>query len=570
MKAYWLHIVLALMASIFLSAGGACAQSPGENWFRSYVFLYSTGTESHARETKVYYDGLGRLTEARSTDGTMAEITDMDLDAKVRGVTRRYLNSNVQDAVISYDGALPTSVRDMSTPYYVEAVGRFAAGDYAMAHDALGRLTSDGTRGVQAVTYVSWGNLPKHITMDNGDYTDNAYLPDGTLISRIFNTKRIVTVTTVNAKSDTIVRQRRQDVRTTHQYYGPWEVTSGAENSTRLHTAYGYYDYAAGAHRWYLRNRQGSVMAVTDGNGNVLQRSGVYPGGTPFSVDYNAEATPSLTAATDRLHIGNSWMSHSGLNWYDNTARMHDPLLMRFTTPDALATDYPSLSPWAHCAGNPANLTDPDGNVIIFINGFHTGDGGTSKYWCGVDRICMDVRHDYHAMYIDGSCGGALNMFAYNMNPYIHYSSNDNLTIRYDSGFSDGKQRAHSIIRSLKRDEKITLVTHSMGTAFGRGFVSGFKEYCDENDINPRDYLTVELDLAPYQAAGLPADKDITTYRLSHKNDFWAGNMNMSGADDNHVDNKSNADNHSIKSFVKEEIRVAFQALETKYQSKNY
>ena len=169
------------------------------------------------------------------------------------------------------------------------------------------------------------------------------------------------TVTTVNAKGDTIVRQRRQDVRTTHKYYGPWEVTTGAENRTRLHTACGYYDYATGAHRWYLRNRQGSVTAVVDGDGNVLQRSGVYPGGTPFSVDYNAEATPSLTAATDRLHIGNSWMSHSGLNWYDNTARMHDPLLMRFTTPDALATEYPSLSPWAHCAGNPANLTDPDG-----------------------------------------------------------------------------------------------------------------------------------------------------------------------------------------------------------------
>ncbi|MCI5978251.1 MAG: hypothetical protein MRZ32_04865, partial [Bacteroidales bacterium] len=43
-----------------LSAGGACAQSPGENWFRTYVFLDSTGTVSRARETKVYYDGMGR------------------------------------------------------------------------------------------------------------------------------------------------------------------------------------------------------------------------------------------------------------------------------------------------------------------------------------------------------------------------------------------------------------------------------------------------------------------------------------------------------------------------------
>ena len=149
---------------------------------------------------------------------------------------------------------------------------------------------------------------------------------------------------------------------------GPWEVTTGAENNTRLHTPFGYYNYTTDTHRWYLRNRQGSVMAVVDHDGNVLQRSGVYPGGTPFSVDYNAEATRSLTASTDRLHIGNRWMSHSGLNWYDNTARMHDPLLMRFTTPDALATDYPSLSPWAHCAGNPAKLTDPDGNRVWSVD----------------------------------------------------------------------------------------------------------------------------------------------------------------------------------------------------------
>ena len=200
------------------------------------------------------------------------------------------------------------------------------------------------------------------------NYTDNAYLPDGTLLRRIFNTKRIVTVITVNAKGDTIVRQRRQDVRTTHQYYGPWEVTTGAENNTRLHTPFGYYNYTTDTHRWYLRNRQGSVMAVVDHDGNVLQRSGVYPGGTPFSVDYNAEATRSLTASTDRLHIGNRWMSHSGLNWYDNTARMHDPLLCRFTTPDALADKYPSLNPWVHCAGNPANLTDPDGNRVWSVD----------------------------------------------------------------------------------------------------------------------------------------------------------------------------------------------------------
>ena len=30
-----------------------------------------------------------------------------------------------------------------------------------------------------------------------------------------------------------------------------------------------------------------------------------------------------MNDAVIRLHIGNRWQSHSGLNWYDNTARMH-------------------------------------------------------------------------------------------------------------------------------------------------------------------------------------------------------------------------------------------------------
>lgn len=64
------------------------------------------------------------------------------------------------------------------------------------------------------------------------------------------------------------------------------------------------------------------------------------------------------------LHIGNRWLGHSGLNRYDNTARLHDPLLMRFDTPDPLATKFPGINPWTHTAANPANAIDPDGMAV--------------------------------------------------------------------------------------------------------------------------------------------------------------------------------------------------------------
>ncbi|MBO5053474.1 MAG: hypothetical protein J6C44_04435 [Muribaculaceae bacterium] len=66
--------------------------------------------------------------------------------------------------------------------------------------------------------------------------------------------------------------------------------------------------------------------------------------GTPHRLSNTAVAT-EVNAATDRLHIGNKYLSHSGLNLYDNTARMHDPLLMRFTSPDPLASKIPRPIP---------------------------------------------------------------------------------------------------------------------------------------------------------------------------------------------------------------------------------
>ena len=103
----------------------------------------------------------------------------------------------------------------------------------------------------------------------------------------------------------------------------------------------------------------------------VLQRTGYYSSETPYLLpdDLGGAASTGMTLKTDRLHIGNRWMGHSGLGWYDNTARMHDPLLMHFTTPDPLYGRYGSTSPWAHCAANPANAIDPDGCRIMGMKG---------------------------------------------------------------------------------------------------------------------------------------------------------------------------------------------------------
>lgn len=114
-------------------------------------------------------------------------------------------------------------------------------------------------------------------------------------------------------------------------------------------------------------NAMSETVAVVDSEGEAVQRNGYYASGTPYVLpcDYNSGGANEMTPVSDRLHIGNRWLSHSGLDWYDNTARMHDPLLMRYGSYDEKWTDYPGISPTAHCGANPANAIDPTGMSVF-------------------------------------------------------------------------------------------------------------------------------------------------------------------------------------------------------------
>lgn len=345
----------------------------------SYTMVNSTTDTWHATDSGLApytltlgytYGPMGNLSRAADTSGSISENLEVDADANVVAVKRNYRNSCIQDAVLDMDGELPTAIRDVSAPYYQDAVGRFAPGDYGLTHDILGRLTSDASRQVKSISYYPWANMPKIISMQNGDNIVNTYQSDGALLKRKLTTKYIVTTTRVDANGDTIVKNINRYKSVYHTYLGSFDY-DGYYSGFRIVTPVGLYDSKAKKHYWNITNHQGSVMAVVDSDGKVAQRSGLYPSGTPFTlpVDFAADSVTMRAGAIDeRLHIGNRWLSHSGLNWYDNTARMHDPLLCRFTTPDPLATDYTSSSPWTHCLANPANILDPTGCANFYMN----------------------------------------------------------------------------------------------------------------------------------------------------------------------------------------------------------
>lgn len=169
-------------------------------------------------------------------------------------------------------------------------------------------------------------------------------------------------------------------------------------------------------------------------------------------------------------------------NAYDFGARLLDPRLGKWLSIDPLFMKYPDLSPYNFVANTPLSAIDPDGKLIIFINGYWGNPtqaccGGSIDHW-GADWVKNVQKRvgDKNALFLDGSLGGPNGLVRGSLNPLI----------RRAAGYMDGKRMAADIINSLQRNEdgeiteSIKFVNSSMGSAYQRGFIKALKKYADK------------------------------------------------------------------------------------------
>ena len=113
--------------------------------------------------------------------------------------------------------------------------------------------------------------------------------------------------------------------------------------------------------------------------GGVVQANNYYPSGVTM-----AELPRCTDQGVQRYKFGGKELDRSyGLDAYDFEARPYNPLLMRFTGVDPLASKYPAISPFAYCANNPVLNIDPTGEdywstndpeqIRAFINAIGSG-----------------------------------------------------------------------------------------------------------------------------------------------------------------------------------------------------
>jgi hypothetical protein len=212
---------------------------------------------------------------------------------------------------------------------------------------------------------------------------------------------------------------------------------------------------------------------------------------------------------------------------------------------------------------NPINAIDPDGRVVIFINGLWgapTGadGGGTVKHWGswwikGAQKAIGDNR----ARFYDGSAD-----WNYGKGGTSRASWNFDYKNRMLSGYRKGKADAAKIVNSLQRDgngnitESIKFVTSSMGMAFERGMSDAIVAYvagenkkidaynkklgknADPADLKKRLNVVIEstIDLDGFQSNAVGTDPNAqNNYYMKAKNS-WAGS-NIPGSTEIGKDN---------------------------------
>ena len=319
----------------------------------------------------LWYDGMGRLVESTVKQGTSevavkpvfppleplkagalllpadhSEAFTYDLNANVLTIERKGRDDAgryrvVDDVEMEYVGNRLSVLRDAAADALLEGSMDMPEGVYSgydIRYDAAGRLTRDVSRGIANINYSVTG-MPWVVGTMSGDCAEFGYTSAGTKLSEtIYNGNRT----------------------TRREYVGPCEYVDG--KLVRVNVPQGYIDSLGVLHA-YIRDIQGNVAgmyAAKAGKKSLEQLNDYYA--------YGGLTADSRGQDRNRYkHTGKELVTDLGLNSYDFTARWQYPMAGAFSSPDAKASDYKWLSPYAFCGGDPINYVDQTGNDYTLI-----------------------------------------------------------------------------------------------------------------------------------------------------------------------------------------------------------
>ena len=305
------------------------------------------GTPATALAESFQYDKLNRLTrhDAVSSGGAaVTTVTNLTFDA----LGNILYKSDV--GAYTYNASGANSVR----PHAVTSVA--GAVNTSYAYDANGNLIAGHNR---SVTYTSY-NLPSRIVQGDKQL-DFSYDPEHARSKQI--SAEGITIY-LNPRYDLglhFEKQTKPDGTTeTHHYiYGGGQMigqhtvttpTGGGATTTKT--------------RYFHQDHLGSIVAVTDEAGSVVERMSFDAWGKRRNLDGSA-GNGIEGASTHHGYTGHEMLDAVGL--VHMNGRIYDPLLGRFMSADTYVQDpfdAQSYNRYAYVRNNPLMYTDPSGNIF--------------------------------------------------------------------------------------------------------------------------------------------------------------------------------------------------------------
>ncbi|CAL2085513.1 DUF6443 domain-containing protein [Tenacibaculum sp. 190524A05c] len=312
-------------------------------------------------------------------------------------------------------------------------------------------------------------------------------------------------------------------------------IASGSEAISSFGYVYQYKDHLGNIRLSYTdNNNDGVITASTE----IIEEKNYYPFGM-IHEGYNKNFS-SIGNSKAELYAynGKELNQEEGLNWYDFGARNYNASIGRWMNLDPLSEKYTNLSPFTYVANNPINAIDPDGRLIIFINGYRIESSANDQYdFGGSNNPGLRGIYNNDVFKYWSTQNNRKNSFGQKVDLVNYFSSvhNDYNTVFASGGSygaSQAKDRAkegrtkakkfHKMVQSgkikMKKGETIKIVSHSHGGAHSVGFANQLMSYVDENG-DPLYKIEVIYYITPHQPTDMTNPNGVDGIQISHPND---------------------------------------------------
>ena len=348
---------------------------------------YGNGTS-----TSFAYDVLNRLVQL--TDNPGVANVQMTYDAVGNMLSKKDLLRPTKSEAYTYDALNRlASFKQGQMTTGVEIPNPLKQVQYNL--DALGNRTTMTVNGTTTNYTANNMNAYTAVTGMTLQYDDNGNMTsDGTHTYQYNYNNRLISVdngTTATYKYDALNRRIQkvvvEPVETTTNYYycGDQAIEErDAANAVQATYLFGIsvddvLQMQRGSNTYYYhKNHLGSVVALTDGSGNLVERYEYDPYGQPSFLDANGNTLSQSSVGNAILFTGRDYDAETGLYYY--RARTMHPGLGRFMQHDPMMY-VDGLNMYSYVGNMPIVMIDPMGNDFFStVIGGGYGDEASQYY----------------------------------------------------------------------------------------------------------------------------------------------------------------------------------------------